>query len=99
MTDATLSSVFEAAEEPPRSSSRGALAVQAGALLTPTRTSVVNDPASAQVLPPTFPEALGYILGHSNPVVLANLPEGVALTKPLHQALIELYWPADTKNG
>jgi len=67
-----------------------AAAAQAGALLTPSRLSVLTDPATVAKLPATFPEALTYILQHPNVTLLPFIPEGVAIIPPIQQALQEL---------
>ncbi|MFN8621458.1 MAG: extracellular solute-binding protein [Chloroflexota bacterium] len=65
-------------------------AAQAGALLTPSRLSVLQDPATIAALPKTFPEALTYILQHPNVTLLPFIPEGVAIIPPIQQGLQEL---------
>jgi multiple sugar transport system substrate-binding protein len=67
-----------------------AAAAQAGALLTPSRLSVLTDPATVATLPATFPEALSYILNHPNVTLLPFIPEGVAIIPPIQAALQEL---------
>ena len=67
-----------------------AAAAQAGALLTPSRLSVLTDPATVATLPATFPEALAYILNHPNVTLLPFIPEGVAIIPPIQQGLQEL---------
>jgi multiple sugar transport system substrate-binding protein len=67
-----------------------AAAAQAGALLTPSRLSVLTDPATVATLPPTFPEALTHILQHPNITLLPFIPEGVAIIPPIQQGLQEL---------
>ncbi len=67
-----------------------AAAAQAGVLLTPSRLSVLEDPATVAKLPPTFPEALSHILNHPNVVLLPFIPEGVAIIEPIQLALQEL---------
>ena len=67
-----------------------AAAAQAGALLTPSRLSVLQDPATVAKLPPTFPEALTHILQHPNITLLPFIPEGVAIIPPIQQGLQEL---------
>ena len=67
-----------------------AAAAQAGALLTPSRLSVLTDPATVATLPATFPEALTHILQHPNITLLPFIPEGVAIIPPIQQGLQEL---------
>jgi multiple sugar transport system substrate-binding protein len=67
-----------------------AAAAQAGKLLTPSRLSVLQDPATVAALPPTFPEALTYILQHPNVTLLPFIPEGVSIIPPIQQGLQEL---------
>ncbi|MFN8521256.1 MAG: extracellular solute-binding protein [Chloroflexota bacterium] len=67
-----------------------ARAAQAGALLTPSRLSVLQDPATIAALPATFPEALTHILQHPNVTLLPFIPEGVAIIPPIQQGLQEL---------
>jgi multiple sugar transport system substrate-binding protein len=67
-----------------------AKAAQAGALLTPSRLSVLQDPATIEALPATFPEALTHILQHPNVTLLPFIPEGVAIIPPIQQGLQEL---------
>lgn len=67
-----------------------AKAAQAGALLTPSRLSVLQDPATIAALPATFPEALTHILQHPNVTLLPFIPEGVAIIPPIQQGLQEL---------
>ena len=65
-------------------------AAMAGALLTPSRLSVLQDPAVIAKMPPTFPEALTYILQHPNVALLPFIPEGVAILPPMLNGLSEL---------
>jgi ABC-type glycerol-3-phosphate transport system substrate-binding protein len=65
-------------------------AVAAKALLTPSRNSVITDPATAAVLPKTFPAALSYILAHPDVALLPFIPEGVAIIPPISNGLSEL---------
>jgi multiple sugar transport system substrate-binding protein len=65
-------------------------AAMAGALLTPSRLSVLKDPAVIAKMPPTFPDALTYILGHPNVALLPFIPEGVAILPPMLNGLSEL---------
>ena len=67
-----------------------AAAAQAKALLTPSRLSVLKDPATVAVLPKTFPEALTAILNHPNVALLPFIPEGVAIIPPIANGLSEL---------
>jgi ABC-type glycerol-3-phosphate transport system substrate-binding protein len=67
-----------------------AKAAIAGALLTPSRLSVLKDPAVTAVLPKTFPEALTEILNHPNVALLPFIPEGVAILPPMLNGLSEL---------
>jgi ABC-type glycerol-3-phosphate transport system substrate-binding protein len=64
--------------------------VKAKALLTPSRNSVIKDPATAATLPKTFPEALSYILAHANVTLLPFIPEGVAIIPPIANGLSDL---------
>lgn len=70
-------------------------AALAKALLTPSRTSVINDPAVVAGLPPTFVEALNYILSHPDAVLLPAIPEGVAIIEPIANGLSELITTQD----
>ena len=67
-----------------------AAAAQAGALLTPSRLSVLQDPATIAKMPATFPEALTHVLQHPNITLLPFIPEGVAIIPPIQQGLQEL---------
>ena len=67
-----------------------AKAAMAGALLTPSRLSVLKDPAVVAVLPKTFPETLTDILNHPNVALLPFIPEGVAILPPMLNGLSEL---------
>jgi multiple sugar transport system substrate-binding protein len=67
-----------------------AAAAQAGALITPSRLSVLTDPATVAALPATFPDALTHILQNPNVVLLPFIPEGVDIIPPIQQALQEL---------
>jgi multiple sugar transport system substrate-binding protein len=67
-----------------------AAAAQAGALITPSRLSVLTDPATVAALPATFPEALTHILQNPNVVLLPFIPEGVDIIPPIQQGLQEL---------
>ena len=65
-------------------------ATKAKALLTPSRNSVLKDPATVAVLPKTFPEALTYILAHPDVALLPFIPEGVAIIPPISNGLSDL---------
>ena len=65
-------------------------AAAAGALLTPSRLSVLQDPAVIAGMPKTFPEALTTVLGQPNVALLPFIPEGVAILPPMLNALSEL---------
>ncbi len=65
-------------------------AATAGALLTPSRLSVLKDPAVVAKLPKTFPETLTQILNHPNVALLPFIPEGVAILPPMLTGLSEL---------
>lgn len=67
-----------------------ARAAQAGALLTPSRLSVLTDPATVAAMPATFPEALTHVLQHPNVTLLPFIPEGVAIIPPIQLGLQEL---------
>lgn len=67
-----------------------AKAATAGALLTPSRLSVLQDPAVVAKLPKTFPETLTQILNHPNVALLPFIPEGVAILPPMLTGLSEL---------
>jgi multiple sugar transport system substrate-binding protein len=67
-----------------------ARAAQAGALLTPSRLSVLSDPETVAAMPATFPEALTHILEHPNVTLLPFIPEGVAIIPPIQLGLQEL---------
>jgi multiple sugar transport system substrate-binding protein len=62
----------------------------AGALLTPSRLSVLEDPAVVAAMPPTFAETLSTVLGQPNVVLLPFIPEGVAILPPMLNGLSEL---------
>lgn len=72
------------------SKSTQAAAATAGALLTPSRLSVLQDPAVIAKLPKTFPEALTTVLGQPNVALLPFIPEGVAILPPMLNGLSEL---------
>jgi ABC-type glycerol-3-phosphate transport system substrate-binding protein len=65
-------------------------ATKAKALLTPSRNSVLQDPATVAVLPKTFPAALTYILAHPDVALLPFIPEGVAIIPPISNGLSDL---------
>ena len=65
-------------------------AAKAGSLLTPSRLSVLQDPAVVATLPKTFPETLTQILNHPNVALLPFIPEGVAILPPMLTGLSEL---------
>jgi multiple sugar transport system substrate-binding protein len=72
-----------------------ARAAQAGALLTPSRLSVLEDPATVAAMPPTFPETLTKVLANANVTLLPFIPEGVAIIPPIQQGLQELITQPD----
>jgi multiple sugar transport system substrate-binding protein len=72
------------------SKSTQAQAASAGALLTPSRLSVLQDPAVIEGMPKTFPEALTTVLGQPNVALLPFIPEGVAILPPMLNGLSEL---------
>ena len=70
-------------------------AVQKGAalakdLLTPSRTSVSDDPQVIAAFPPTFDQALKYILAHPDAALLPGIPQGVAIIPPIADGLSTL---------
>jgi multiple sugar transport system substrate-binding protein len=65
-------------------------ATKAKALLTPSRKSVLQDPATVAVLPKTFPAALTYILAHPDVALLPFIPEGVKIIPPISDGLSDL---------
>jgi multiple sugar transport system substrate-binding protein len=65
-------------------------AASTGALLTPSRLSVLQDPAVVAAMPETFPEALTTVLGQPNVALLPFIPEGVAILPPMLNGLSEL---------
>ncbi len=70
-------------------------AVQKGAalakdLLTPSRTSIATDPQVVAAFPPTFDQALKYILAHPDAALLPGIPEGVAIIAPIANGLSTL---------
>ncbi len=72
------------------SKSTQSAAASAGALLTPSRLSVLEDPAVIAGMPATFPEALTTVLGQPNVALLPFIPEGVAILPPMLTGLSEL---------
>lgn len=71
-------------------------AAQAKALLTPSRLSVLQDPATTAVLPKTFPAALTYILAHPDVALLPFIPEGVSIIPPIANGLSDLITSSDS---
>jgi multiple sugar transport system substrate-binding protein len=65
-------------------------AVAAKALLTPSRLSVIADPATTAVLPPSFATALTYDLGHPDVALLPFIDEGTAIIPPISDGLSDL---------
>jgi multiple sugar transport system substrate-binding protein len=65
-------------------------AAKGKALLTPSRNSVLKDPDVIAAFPPTFPEALTYILAHPDVALLPFIPEGVAIIPPISDGLSAL---------
>ena len=61
-----------------------------GAVLTPSRLSVLSNPKAKAKLPATFPAALTYILGHPDTALLPFIPEGVPLIQPIATGLSQL---------
>jgi multiple sugar transport system substrate-binding protein len=72
-----------------------AAATVAKALLTPSRNSVLEDPAAKAALPPTFAEALAYDLAHPDVALLPFIPEGVAIIPPIADGLSALITSTD----
>jgi ABC-type glycerol-3-phosphate transport system substrate-binding protein len=70
-------------------------AVAAKVLLTPSRLSVVANPATSAVLPPTFATALTYILAHPDVALLPFINEGVAIIPPISTGLSDLITTQD----
>jgi ABC-type glycerol-3-phosphate transport system substrate-binding protein len=70
-------------------------AATAKALLTPSRVSVLQDPTVVAAFPPTFPEALTYILAHPDVALLPFIPEGVAIIPPISDGLSALITTKD----
>lgn len=65
-------------------------AAKAKALLSPSRNSVLQDPAVIAAFPPTYPQALTYILAHPDAALLPFIPEGVAIIPPIANGLSDL---------
>jgi multiple sugar transport system substrate-binding protein len=65
-------------------------AVEAKALLTPSRMSVLHNPSAIAALPPTFAAQLTYILAHPDVTLLPFIPEGVAIIPPISNGLSDL---------
>jgi ABC-type glycerol-3-phosphate transport system substrate-binding protein len=65
-------------------------AAEAKALLTPSRNSVLSNPAVVKAMPKTFPQALQYILAHADVALLPFIPEGVAIIPPISNGLSDL---------
>jgi ABC-type glycerol-3-phosphate transport system substrate-binding protein len=70
-------------------------AVQKGAtlakdLLTPSRTSILDDPQVIASFPPTFDQALKYILAHPDAALLPGIAQGVAIIPPIADGLSSL---------
>jgi multiple sugar transport system substrate-binding protein len=70
-------------------------AVQKGAalakdLLTPSRSSVADDPQVVAAFPPTFDQALKYILAHPDADLLPGIPQGTAIIPPIADGLSTL---------
>jgi ABC-type glycerol-3-phosphate transport system substrate-binding protein len=74
-------------------------AAKAKALLTPSRNSVLKDPTVIAAFPPTFPEALTYILAHPDVALLPFIPEGVAIIPPISDGLSALITTSDPVAG
>ncbi len=72
------------------SKSTQAKAATAGALLTPSRLSVLSDPAVQDAMPANFAETLTTVLGQPNVALLPFIPEGVAILPPMLNGLSEL---------
>lgn len=66
------------------------------ALLTPSRTSIINDAEATASFPTSFAEAYSYILEHPDAVLLPNIPEGVSLIEPIASGLSELITSTDS---
>ncbi len=70
-------------------------AVQKGAalakdLLTPSRSAVLNDPQVVAALPPTFDQALTYILAHPDADLLPGIAQGTEIIPPIADGLSSL---------
>jgi ABC-type glycerol-3-phosphate transport system substrate-binding protein len=65
-------------------------AALAKALLTPSRSSIATDPQVIAAFPPTFDQALKYILAHPDAALLPGIPEGVAIIPPIANGLSTL---------
>jgi multiple sugar transport system substrate-binding protein len=70
-------------------------AVQKGAalakdLLTPSRSSVLTDPQVVAALPPTFDQALTYILAHPDADLLPGIAQGTEIIPPIADGLSSL---------
>lgn len=65
-------------------------AALAKALLTPSRTSIANDPQVIKSFPPTFDAALKYIVTHPDAALLPGIPEGTAIIPPIADGLSTL---------
>jgi ABC-type glycerol-3-phosphate transport system substrate-binding protein len=65
-------------------------AVKAKDLLTPSRQSVLDDPAAIAALPKTFAAQLKYILAHPDVTLLPFIPEAVSLIPPISDGLSDL---------
>ena len=51
---------------------------------------MLQDPTVVAAFPPTFPEALTYILAHPDVALLPFIPEGVAIIPPISDGLSDL---------
>jgi multiple sugar transport system substrate-binding protein len=65
-------------------------AALAKALLTPSRTSIATDPQVVAAFPPTFDQALKYILAHPDAALLPGIAQGVAIIPPIADGLSSL---------
>jgi ABC-type glycerol-3-phosphate transport system substrate-binding protein len=74
-------------------------AAKGKALLTPSRNSVLKNPEVIAAFPPTFPEALTYILAHPDVALLPFIPEGVAIIPPISDGLSALITTSDPVAG
>jgi ABC-type glycerol-3-phosphate transport system substrate-binding protein len=59
-------------------------------LLTPSRTSLLADPAVVAALPPTFDQALTYILAHPDADLLPGIAQGTEIIPPIADGLSSL---------